>query len=379
MPSSAWNYITPLCTVQTFKLETDNGWGRSHLKRIDKQLERAHMAWGNETQYVGELGRLLDECREWMIGKTKKFARKAPSLSYEKRLAAVTSLMGQVMLQLKHFAFEMNKASGQKRAVVELQPGYDRERQEFEQMKNDHPWNDGLRLDPHSGSFVTAGVGDLQKFPDLLKDRPWSPEIDGIFGKTVAEMSDEEFLAMSQELKRLYKIDLSMGGFYPRVHYIRKSERISNNMLLPIGGLLYKDSGYTPYSTHGPSNKELYSIDRYGNLMTAPADEAYGESNFQSEYRHSSMNAGNAVMCAGYVQIMNGAVHYLDNKSGHYRPTEKDLARAVVVLMNEMDLDLSKAMITSISGPLHLKGVPFFGGQAFLSAVLPPPPQAQAY
>jgi hypothetical protein len=124
---------------------------------------------------------------------------------------------------------------------------------------------------------------------------------------------------------------------------------------------------------------ELYAIDRYGNLMTAPADEPYKNSDFNSEYRHSSMNAGHSVVCAGYIQIVNGFVQYLDNRSGHYRPTEKDLARAVVVLMDEMDLDLSKATIKSISGPLHLKGVPFFGGQVFLSAVVPPPPQPQAY
>lgn len=209
--SSPWDYVSPLWTVKQFALETDNGWGRSHLKRIDRQLEAAKATEGNPDQYVKELAKLVDECREWMISKERKFAKKAKTRSYEKRLAAITALMNQALQHLKFFAFEGRKAKGSRGGLVGLKSGFDRERKEFENMKLANPWNGGLPLDPHSTSFVTAGMGDIVSGRADLLNRWWDPGIAPLIGKSVDAMSDEEFFFMSQQLKQHWGAELSEG------------------------------------------------------------------------------------------------------------------------------------------------------------------------
>ena len=370
--SPAWNYISPLWSVRQFAIETDNGWGRSQLRRIDRQLGIAKAAEANTAQYVRELARLIDECRAWMIAKEQKFARKAKTRSYEKRLKAITTLMNQALLHLKFIAFEDRKAIGARGGLVGLKPGYDRERMEFEDMKNNVDANHGLRLDPHSPSFVTAGLGQY-----LRPNARWYQEIDWLLAKDVDTMTDEEFLYLSRLLRQDWGVELSNGGLLPRVHYVRKEERINNNMLIPLAGRLFKDSGRHPYTSSGRNGKDIYAIDKYGNLMSIADDAQFDDGTFKSEHRHSSLNAGNRVICAGYISIQQGMVTYIDNKSGHYKPTERDLASAVLVLMNEHDLDLKITRIVGYipTGPNSVvKHTDIVGGVQFTNLVVPPPP-----
>jgi hypothetical protein len=376
MPSSAWNYISHLWTVQQFKIETDNGWGRSQLRRIDDQLARAKTAESNPPVYVHELARLIDECRDWMISKEKKFARKAKTRSYEKRLGAISNLMAQALQHLKFFAFEGRKANGARGNLVGLKPGYDRERREFEDMKTHTNANHGLRLDPHSSSWVAAGL-----MSHLRPNRQWYPEIDSLLNENIDSMTDQEFADLSRLLRSDWGVELGMGGFRPRVHYIRKSERINNNMLLPIAGLLYKDSGRNPYTSAGSDGKDIYALDKYGNLMSVP-DTAKLGGPVESEHRHSSLNAGNKVICAGYIGIQLGKITYIDNKSGHYKPAEQDLARAINILINEHSLDMSSTRVIGYRPAgtnLIAKNSDVIGGRQFTMRVAPPPPYPPPY
>jgi hypothetical protein len=377
MPSSPWNYISHLWTVQQFKVETDNGWGRSQLRRIDQQLSRANAAESNPSAYVQELGRLIDECREWMISKEKKFARKAKTRSYEKRLAAISNLMAQALRNLKFFAFEGRKQQNVSRQLVGLKPGYDRERKQFEDMKNLTSNNRGLRLDPQSTSYVAAGL-----LSHLRPNARWYADIESTLQKDVDALSDEEFAHLLSVLRRDWGVELNMGGFRPRVHYIRKCERINNNMLIPITGLLYKDTARCPYTSAGSNGRDIYAIDKYGNLMSVADDAHFDDGTFQSEHRHSSLNAGNGVVCAGYIGIQAGVITYIDNRSGHYKPTERDLARAVCILMDEHSLDLKATKIVGYrsNGPNSVvRNRETIGGRQFLSQVIPPPPLPQPY
>jgi hypothetical protein len=384
MPSSPWNYISPLWTVQRFKIETDNGWGRSQLRRIDGQLAAAKAAEGNPNLYVQALAKLVDECREWMISKERKFARKAKTRSYEKRLAAIATLMAQTLQHLKFFAFEGQKAKGAHGNLVGLKPGFDRERQEFDGMKQANPWNKGLPLDPHSASFVTAGMGDIARGRIDFRQNYWDPGVDPIVAvsKSVDQMSDDEFYLMSSQLKRFWGAELGYGGFLPRVHYIRKVERINNNMLIALGGFLYKDSGRIRYNSAGREGKDIYAMDKYGNLISIADNAQFDGKTYSAEHRHSSLNAGNNVICAGYIKVEQGAIKYIDNKSGHYKPSEKDLARCIATLMDEHSLNLDAANIVGYIpyGTNSIaKHTDVIGGKSFISQIIPPPPYPQAY
>jgi hypothetical protein len=312
-----------------------------------------------------------------MISKEKKFARKAKTRSYEKRLAAINNLMAQALRNLKFFAFEGRKQQNVSRQLVGLKPGYDRERKQFEDMKNLTSNNRGLRLDPQSTSYVAAGL-----LSHLRPNARWYADIESTLQKDVDALSDEEFAHLLSVLRRDWGVELNMGGFRPRVHYIRKCERINNNMLIPITGLLYKDTARCPYTSAGSNGRDIYAIDKYGNLMSVADDAHFDDGTFQSEHRHSSLNAGNGVVCAGYIGIQAGVITYIDNRSGHYKPTERDLARAVCILMDEHSLDLKATKIVGYrsNGPNSVvRNRETIGGRQFLSQVIPPPPLPQPY
>lgn len=118
-------------------------------------------------------------------------------------------------------------------------------------------------------------------------------------------------------------------------------------------------------------------MDKYGNLMSVADDAQFDGGTFRSEHRHSSLNAGNNVICAGYIKIVNGEVKYIDNKSGHYKPTEKDLAKAVLTLMNEHNLDLKTTQIVGyvpVGTNSVKRNTEITGGMLFINKIVPPPP-----
>jgi hypothetical protein len=84
------------------------------------------------------------------------------------------------------------------------------------------------------------------------------------------------------------------------------------------------------------SNKELTT------LYTSPQHTIYvvdGDFNFYAfpgtigkDFNHSSFLSGRPVMCGGNLDIQQGCLKYIDNRSGHYRPSEKHLGIVVVNL-----------------------------------------------
>jgi hypothetical protein len=52
-------------------------------------------------------------------------------------------------------------------------------------------------------------------------------------------------------------------------------------------------------------------------------------------WNHSSFNAGTDVICAGMIRIHNGTLMYVDNDSGHYKPTRQNLHGMLTIISNE--------------------------------------------
>ena len=358
-----------LPTPKQFVIDTDNGWSRSQLRRIDRGLSIAKSCEANPQLYVPALGNLIDECRVWMEGKEIKFSRKAPTRSYLKRRKAINSLMSVAMLHLKYFAFEARKRRGEKSNLVSMKPGFGRERTEFESSKKSVPGKgSGVNLDPHSSSYVVAGAEDIKKGHTDVS--ALSPRTRGLAFIPIDQMTEADFMWIATDLQCTYGVDLTPGMHLPRVHYVRKQERISSNMLIALpsaGGqsgtrrtLLFKETAHHPYSSAGagvrkrsnpgewdiPAPADIYAIDKYGNIIVAPNEQRHDNGVSSADYRHSSLNAGNSVICAGRIRILDGIVTHIDNWSGHYRPSELDLARAVACLIKAHDLDLASTIVT---------------------------------
>ena len=194
------------------------------------------------------------------------------------------------------------------------------------------------------------------------------PEVFALANKPIDQLSKGDFIRVWGVLQDHFGVDIAPGYTLPRVHFVRKRERINNNMLISLPGraggsgargIYYKDTAHHPHNSSGDGARnrdnpnlfdiapplDIYAIDKYGNIMAAPNDHRYKGVSHESDYRHSSLNAGNDVICAGRIQILSGQVKYIDNWSGHYRPAEINLAKAVACLVRAHDLDLTQTKI----------------------------------
>lgn len=94
------------------------------------------------------------------------------------------------------------------------------------------------------------------------------------------------------------------------------------------GGLMYTDSAKSkPLSTRnmvthnaGPG-KAIYVMSQSGTFHVA--------SHIVGRYHHSSLLAGQAVACAGEMEVDQGKLLWLSNKSGHYQPNLNHLVQVL--------------------------------------------------
>ncbi len=142
-----------------------------------------------------------------------------------------------------------------------------------------------------------------------------------------------------------------------RVAYLRKMERLKYMLYPGRDGLIYS----MDFSPVDPTCRRpglrlvvpkavgipfMWAMDEYGNLFARAADdpEVEGRSGY---FSHSSFNAGKAVICAGILVIRDsrpGKLDYIDNNSGHYKPTPSHLHEAVDQLI-QMGVDLNETLL----------------------------------
>lgn len=148
-------------------------------------------------------------------------------------------------------------------------------------------------------------------------------------GSPIVDNSVETYLQYVQEAKK-------NGGH--TVDYLSKADRLKW-LVMVQGGILTHPNGrlvktpnlYTTGLYDGSRESDMWSMDRYGNLFYKGigGKEAGRDGSY---FNHSSFNAGNDVICAGTMVVNEGKLAYIDNDSGHYKPTTVDLKRALEML-----------------------------------------------
>jgi hypothetical protein len=117
------------------------------------------------------------------------------------------------------------------------------------------------------------------------------------------------------------------------VFFADKGTRAANLMVIYQG---YNNDFETlqgqAYDTQGDPNGYMYAMDEYGTLFASPAA---GMAHGNQMWNHSSFNAGKDVICAGMIKIHNGTLVYVDNNSGHYKPTRQHLHGMLTIISNE--------------------------------------------
>ena len=77
-------------------------------------------------------------------------------------------------------------------------------------------------------------------------------------------------------------------------------------------------------------------------LYALPADAPGKEG---TDWNHSSLLSGHAVVCAGMIRANSGVLKEIDNSSGHYRPDTQNLADCVRAL-RRAGIDTSSFRVT---------------------------------
>jgi hypothetical protein len=190
------------------------------------------------------------------------------------------------------------------------------------------------------------------------------------------------------------KLDkLAQGG---TVQYLKKAERLDKMMVLNDDSLLChalrpdQPATTTEKPFPAPTRMEaewfgfsgfdrqlwMYAMDSYGNLFISPPPTEAGVSSMLKErgfsfFNHSSFNAGREVTSAGMICIQAGMLRWIDNNSGHYKPTP-DKVRQALKLLAADGADVSAAVvgIGVYNGPHGgLSNMQCFWGQDYMDKV----------
>jgi len=249
----------------------------------------------------------MNACRHWLEVKHGKSTTLAT-----RRRAAVNTLAQQAFARLQYEKFETHKRQelrrGQRVQTRNLQGGYHHERTTYLQSGKQTAF---------SGSTATALIRNA---PSIGITNP--PD----FGN----MSTEQF----KTLIRTHAPDMLMET---EVAFFGKQQRIQR-LIVPTGGRLYKEANVR-FDTQG--REWAYVIDDYGNLFSTNQHTEDRNLRRNQRFNHSSLSAGKGVISAGILKASNGHLSYIDNASGHYKPTRNNLVTALRSLEAD-DCDFSR-------------------------------------
>ena len=124
------------------------------------------------------------------------------------------------------------------------------------------------------------------------------------------------------------------------VVYIEDSDKWKYQVVFSEYGLAYERQSAKggqilqssrPITTKGWDNLSTlpYAVDEDGIFYTETSNHLGGTLN------HCSFLGGKPVMCAGNIGITNGVIGYIDNGSGHYRPTVQNLLKCLKALKEQ--------------------------------------------
>jgi hypothetical protein len=166
-------------------------------------------------------------------------------------------------------------------------------------------------------------------------------------------------------LKKLYKSESThqLLGVTPSENVPYFNEQQRQRLLLSFDGesqhgygarLWQGEDAYDTMTFGGGRNEAaqlaLYACALDGSFYAVDGFKGTGEQVFQdlglhdeTMLNHSSILAGNLVVCAGWLRAYQGELTDINNGSGHYKPSARDLARAISMIGQANDLSRLRA------------------------------------
>ena len=162
----------------------------------------------------------------------------------------------------------------------------------------------------------------------------------------------------------------SVFSNYPFVKFLQKYKNTDDipqvlylNEYQKQGILVKKNEmGNIAYQKNGkvlPDGKFLFVLDKKGALYLADEKNSFNLGNNKT-FQHTSFLSGGHVQCAGEICIKDGKIININNGSGHYVPTVRQLFQAIAALkhLELIDVDHPEFRI----GVFGVRGIPDFSG-----------------
>ena len=151
--------------------------------------------------------------------------------------------------------------------------------------------------------------------------------------KTRWEQSRErDFFVFMQKHK--HQLERELQG----VKYVTEGERWRYNIVFSGDGSVHRRLNQDSFAEGAVVNCVgwIFVIDEHDHCYLNMGDFGQERRGADPGYRfhHSSIPAGKAVRFAGALEVVNGTVTVVDGCSGHYKPTQEHLIRALLVLEN---------------------------------------------
>jgi hypothetical protein len=295
---------------------------------------------------------LWKECRKWLKLKDDKPLERTNTELFMRRKLNVELLRDASMERLAGISANVAKAleaygvrkENQGKLGMALQPldrGYSQERAYYEQQGK----QGGSSI---SWSYVQERMQSKIGETNMKKFRH----------KQHGDLTIQEALKISQ----LYPSD--------PVVFRNKIQRMRNLVTVSSSGIMSNLEGEPILMNgifHGKYETAMYAMDKYGNLFI---DKLGGNKDYVSysksdgyelkqtqTFNHSSFLAGADVLCAGCLHIgynvkeqhlEAGVLSFIDNNSGHYKPTRENLQNAVIALRDQ-GVDIQYVMVADRS------------------------------
>jgi len=296
-----------------------------NIDAIDKALQAYDLVrngynLGAQSQ---ALSALLTQCAHWLKQKKDKAG---PSVDNRRtiilqlandvftELRNIQRASGEDFLNLNKALTTGNQANYNKKS---LSAGYIHERNVYVSGgKQAHP----LAAGPLHGTHSNLGATGLPRGFN-------TPAAQALLTREWGHLTQADF-------ELLAAIDAAgAGGTNVTVYFADKATRAANLMVVYQGyNNDFEDVQGRAFDTSADANGFMYAMDEYGTLF---ASIASGLATGNQYWNHSSFNAGKDVICAGMIKIHAGVLTYVDNNSGHYKPTRQNLHAMLTIISNE--------------------------------------------
>lgn len=308
------------------------------LTNIDKTLDAYHKLGGTADKVSKDeklcLMVLVQHCRNWLIAKAHK-----DTTTFKLRQEAVNEVVSAATGRLAYGPMSSAKETGKKSDTKTLSAGYAQERAHYEATNK--------AVNPASGSTMSylleQFTGPFASMPEEIARQ--NQELQSILVKPFASLTDAEFVKLYEKLTDTEKWSAAIGQ-PATVLFLKKNQRL-RFLSWPDEGMLYNDTG--PLDTKGQS--WMYAMDCYGSLFTTFKKDANEKTKFvefeqdqANMFNHSSFLAGKDVICAGMLEATKGQLMFIDNSSGHYKPSREHLMNCLNVL-KDTGLQMKKAKV----------------------------------